>query len=309
MTETRREYNVIGYYPCWEPDKVSTVHFDVLTHVNYAFVIPTDTGHLLPLRNPHTARELIAAAHAHGVKAILVVGGWDYEGVLLEDTFVKATDTPQKRRQLAEELMAMCEEFHFDGIDVDWEYPRAGKASARQYEDLMLDLAQRLHSRGKLLTCAVFSGVDARGEILPDGEGQTEKALDACDFINIMAYDGGDGPDHSGFDFAVSCARYWKDQRKIPGEKLNLGLPFYGRPSWSTYGNLIKLDETASDRDSFLLGEQEVFYNGIPTIQRKTRYAMEHLGGVMIWEVTQDSRDPEKSLLRAIGAALGEAQP
>ena len=202
------------------------------------------------------------------------------------------------------ELITMCDAYGFDGIDVDWEFPRAGKESSRQYEDLMLDLADRLHSKGKILTCAVCSGVAAKGEILPDGEGQTKKVLGACDFVNIMAYDGGDGPDHSTYDFAVACAEYWRDTREIPGEKLNLGLPFYGRPSWSTYEKLIQLDQTASERDIFLLEGQEVFYNGIPTIQKKTRYAKENLGGVMIWEITQDTQDDDRSLMRAIGDTL-----
>ena len=39
------------------------------------------------------------------------------------------------------------------------------------------------------------------------------------------------------------------------------------------------------------------------TIAEKTRYAQENLGGIMIWELTQDTADWEKSLLQAIGNA------
>ena len=41
--------------------------------------------------------------------------------------------------------------------------------------------------------------------------------------------------------------------------------------------------------------------NGVDIIAEKTRYAREHLDGFMIWELTQDAADREKSLLQAIG--------
>lgn len=47
----------------------------------------------------------------------------------------------------------------------------------------------------------------------------------------------------------------------------------------------------------------EVYYNGVDLIEKKTRYAKENLGGVMIWELTQDTGDAGKSLLQAIGRA------
>ena len=36
----------------------------------------------------------------------------------------------------------------------------------------------------------------------------------------------------------------------------------------------------------------------------KTKYAREKLGGIMIWELTQDTSDMDKSLLQAIGRVL-----
>ena len=133
----KETFRVVGYYPCWKPEALHKVNYQVLTHINYAFVIPTAEGDLLPLRNPGTARTLIAQAHARGVKVLIVVGGWDYQGDLLEHTFVRATDTPEKSGRLARKLLQLCDDFGFDGIDVDWEYPRAGQPSAAQYEQLM----------------------------------------------------------------------------------------------------------------------------------------------------------------------------
>ena len=48
----------------------------------------------------------------------------------------------------------------------------------------------------------------------------------------------------------------------------------------------------------------EVYYNGVDTIVEKAQYAKENLGGIMIWELTQDTSDPDRSLLQAIGSVV-----
>lgn len=40
------------------------------------------------------------------------------------------------------------------------------------------------------------------------------------------------------------------------------------------------------------------------TIARKAAYAKENLGGIMIWELTQDTAEKSLSLLQAIGKGL-----
>lgn len=49
----------------------------------------------------------------------------------------------------------------------------------------------------------------------------------------------------------------------------------------------------------------DVWYNGCATIAQKTSYALQTLGGVMIWEVTQDAAG-EHSLLTAIGQTIAQ---
>lgn len=128
--------------------------------------------------------------------------------------------------------------------------------------------------------------------------------LNALDFINVMAYDGGDGERHSPYQFAVDCGRYWKETRGLPAHKVVLGFPFYARPSWADYGAILAAVPEASGSDHVLYNGMEVYYNGVGTIREKTRYALETLGGVMIWELTQDTSDRSKSLLQAIGDTL-----
>lgn len=298
------DFKVVGYYPSWRPDKLQAVDFGVVTHVCYAFAIPTAEGGLRDLENPETAKTLIQSAHQNGAKVLLSVGGWSYNDTPLEGVFLEATSTGAGVERLAQNILSMCEAYGFDGVDMDWENPRVDGTSAEQYEDLMLALAGPLHAEGKLLTSAVLSGATADGNIYYDAAAHTNAVLNAVDFINVMAYDGGDGERHSTYQFAVDCGTYWKNTRGMPAHKVVLGVPFYARPSWADYGVILAMAPGAGSSDHTAYNGIEVYYNGVDTITEKTQYAKENLGGIMIWELTQDTSDPDRSLLQAIGRAL-----
>ena len=113
-----------------------------------------------------------------------------------------------------------------------------------------------------------------------------------------MAYDH-DGP-HSTF----ANARADVDRVAAPGvprSKIYLGVPFYGRnitkpDQTMTYAEIVRRYHPAPDVDEV----EGLSFNGIRTIQLKARYVLENqLGGVMIWELGQDTTD-DTSLLRAI---------
>ncbi|MCI8528545.1 MAG: hypothetical protein HFH82_05220 [Lachnospiraceae bacterium] len=90
----------------------------------------------------------------------------------------------------------------------------------------------------------------------------------------------------------------------MPSYKVVLGVPFYARPSWADYGTILESVPVAYDKDHVAYNGMEVYYNGVETMVEKTKYAREKLGGIMIWELTQDTSDMDKSLLQAIGRGL-----
>jgi GH18 family chitinase len=111
-----------------------------------------------------------------------------------------------------------------------------------------------------------------------------------------MAYDltGFWNPDkpgpHSPYSFAEQSIAYW-EQQGLSKEKMTLGLPFYGYdftdltkiPS-VTFREMVERDNSFAYKDAV----GKIHYNGIPTIENKTRLALEGLGGIMIWEIGQD---------------------
>lgn len=296
-------FKVVGYYPSWQPAKTDRIQYDILTHINYAFAIPTADGGILPLDNPTLATSIINEAHANGVKVLIAVGGWEYNNQILENTFIQATSTDAKIQSLTNAIVALVNQYGFDGVDMDWEHPRRGTTDM-QYQKLMLSLSNALKPQGKLLTSAVLSGVNADGVIYWDSAAHTDAVLNAVDWINVMAYDGGDGDRHSSYQFAVNCGLYWRETRNMPAAKVVLGVPFYGRPSWASYDQILQANPNAYNTDVSMINGMEAHYNGIPTIKSKTIWAKQNLGGVMMWEISQDTLDRSKSLLTAIGEVI-----
>lgn len=220
---------------------------------------------------------------------------------------MSATNSNEKIKTFVDEIVAMCDKYGFDGVDMDWEHPRVDGGSSKQYQELMVMLSDRLHKNKKQLSSAVLSGVTADGNVYYDSAAHTDKVLKAVDWINVMAYDGGDGERHSTYEFAVNCGNYWRKTRKMSADKVVLGVPFYARPSWAGYGDILKTVPDAYKTDNTSYNGMDVWYNGISTIEKKTDYALKNLGGVMIWEISQDASG-KYSLQTAIGKKVKNAK-
>jgi chitinase len=275
---------VIGYFPTWAGD-LASIQFENLSHIKYSFVLPTAAGGLTALEQPARLNSLVAMAHARGVKVSIAIGGWN-DGD--DSAFEALAGNAAATAAFVEAVAAFVTRHNLDGADIDWEYPDTG-TSATNFTNLIKALSARLKPMGKLLTAAVIG----RGR---QGEGVQAQTFEHFDFINIMAYD--EGSPHSTYATAEGCLTYWLD-RGLPAKKAILGLPFYGTQPYTAYKDLVARDPTAPTKDAV----GTIHYNGVDTIKRKTALGSSRGGGLMIWELTQDTSDAS-SLLRAIRAAL-----
>ncbi|MCB2407309.1 carbohydrate-binding protein [Hymenobacter lucidus] len=279
---TFAQFRVIGYVPSWAGD-VNSVQYSKLTHINYAFLLPTATGGLQPIENPAKLQSLVSLAHANGVKVLISVGGWNDGN---DSGFESIGGNAAYRNTFVTNLVNFANQYNLDGVDIDWEYPDAG-ASANNHALLMQQLSTEMHSRGKLLTAAVVG---------TNGASILNSVFTSVDFLNLMAYDFNNF-DHSTYDYAAQSISYWRG-RGLPANKTVLGVPFYGRPTWESYAQL--LARGASPNADVFNG---VGYNGIPTIKSKTNLAFDQGSGIMIWELSQDATGAN-SLLTAINQVV-----
>ena len=284
LTRTQ-PFKVVGYIT--PAANIDAIDFSLLTHVNYSFLIPRANGTTRPFGAPNHLRAVVAEAKKHDVKVLIAVGGWGWD-----KEFETLAADPVIRAKLAKRVAEFCATYQLDGVDIDWEYPNAG-ASTAHFAALAIAFRSALPA-GALVTAAVLA--DAT-----DAEGISTDAVGHLDFINLMAYDG-PRDDHSSYVMAERSIASWL-ARGVDPEKLVLGVPFYGRPGNATYRTLLANDPATASGDRVLFNGVEQNYNGPATIQRKTELALQLVGGIMIWKLSQDARGSD-SLLRVIGATV-----
>lgn len=262
-----------------------------LTDLNLAFINP-DVNGTFDI-NPDVA-DLITRAHAANVKVYASLGGAaapaHFRDLIKDD----------KRAELVANIAALAEEYNFDGVDVDLE----GDFITEDYADFINELHVALKVNGTLITAALATW---NGDIIHDS------TLAKFDFINVMSYDAtgpwnpsNAGP-HSPYEMAVADANYYIVNRGIDSKKILVGLPFYGyRFGGGTaegvlYKDIVAQYPDAENKDVVpTSGGGNIYYNGIPTIQKKAKLAADlNAAGVMIWEINQDAPGA-KSLLNAI---------
>jgi chitinase len=277
-------FRSVGYMPSWS-GSVNNIQYTKLTHINYAFALPNANGTLQAIEAPSKLTSLVSRGHSNNVKVSLAIGGWN-DGD--DSAFEALARNASTRTTFVNSVVNVVNQYNLDGVDIDWEYPDPG-ASGNNFRALMQQLSTAMHSRGKLLTAAVVSEGGT-------AEGVQTAVFGYVDWLNIMAYDG--GSPHANYNWSIASANYWKS-RGLPKSKTVLGVPFYSRPGYYTYAQLVAMNSANANRDCTTAGGAQQCYNGLPTIRRKTQWAMANAGGIMNWELSQDTTG-STSLVSAI---------
>jgi Glycosyl hydrolases family 18 len=297
---------VVAYVPNWIALRpfAATLDYARVTHLNIAFENPLNDSGELSFNAEDEA--LIAAAHDHGVKVLVSIGGGSASGnKAMKARYAHLLSSPH-RAGFAATLAAYVADHHLDGLDVDIE----GPSITPDYGPFIDAVAQAFQGKGWLLTAALSRGYG--------GENVPVATVAHFDWINIMAYDATGSWDpqspgqHSSFAFAQECVAWWL-QRGLPPERAVLGLPFYGaafgreaRGHGWTYAEILAAHPGAEKADQ--IGDT-IWYNGPATIQAKCRWALgQTLRGLMIWSLDGDAAG-EDSLLRVMDATLRPASP
>lgn len=191
-------------------------------------------------------------------------------------------------------------EFGYDGINFDWEFPKGKQYD--MFSNYLVKLKPELEKSNKLLSCAWYSW----------GINLSDEALASHDRIEIMGYDTYDqsGNNNGFLGGAVQNIEYFLNKGVDP-EKLSIGMSFYGRPAdgsevWVDYSgyNLGWSDNAYHDIDP----SKTMYFNGCQMVSDKTAYAIsKDLGGIMIFRLDEDVPFSSKtSLIGAIGKTLDQ---
>ena len=295
-----KDIMVVGYLPSYRFHMVDKIELDKLTHLCIGFANPDEN-----MRINVGYRDIwpiVTRARAKNVKVILSLAG----GALGPTTKQAWKDAmqPWNRTKFVQNLVYYTWQYQLDGLDVDLEWHDVDE----NYSGFVTELKDSLAVYGKTLSAAL-PGHHRYPNI-------TDQALAAFDFLNLMTYDL-TGPwdpsnpgQHSPYSMAQEAIDFWKGHG-VAAEKLNIGLPFFGWDfTWPSNVKSVSYMEMVEMDTSFAHVDQvgKIYYNGIPMIRAKTQLAVDRAGGIMIWELGQDSFD-ERSLLRASHNVINASKP
>lgn len=188
-----------------------------------------------------------AKLNNRNLKIVLSVGGWSGS-----DSFAPASRTPELRRNFARSAVSIIRKYGFDGLDVDWEFPKDATEAAN-YVELLRVVREEMDSYAATLPKSTY-GKDGNpyhfvlSVACPAGPQRKILNIPAMDkyldFWNLMAYDYSGGfskvAGHQAnlypsgeFSTAESLDYY---QRFVPSQKMVMGMPLYGRSFEGTQG-------------------------------------------------------------------------
>lgn len=266
---------IVGYYTSWQKRKIHAAHLKRLTHVIYAFMEMQADGNVLigsadraTSEDPEKDKEVTIerlerlmdlASYFPHLKVMFAVGGWANS-----QYFSRMAASPDSRIKFIGSIIKLIEEYGFDGVDIDWEYPVTGGANEgtpadkKNYVTLMQELrtaldnfASRVSRKEKFL----ISFASAAGQWTLDPGYDLPGLLKYADFVNVMSYDFfgaweskwgaytgppaplffGMPPRFSGKTNTDWTMKYYACKTKMP-HKINMGVPFYGR-FWKNVGD------------------------------------------------------------------------
>ena len=288
-------HRIVGYLPDWNYKPFSELDLSQLTHINIAFCNPDDNGRLYCNIPESELKSIISEAHSNDVEVFAALGGGG--GC---DGYLRHLDSPEERTVFNANIMDYCATYDFDGIDLDIELG-SNHQIWNYYGDWCAELRTLCDERDMEMSTATAQWV---------AEKVTPETFALFDFVNVMAYDNDeDEQSHASYEYSVKCLDYFRNRKKIPEDKLVLGVPFYGRGytadgeiDWNSYmsfADIVNADNEYYNADNY----NGIAYNGAETMTKKAELAKGY-GGIMIWELTQDAKG-EKSLLKVISDTLG----
>lgn len=303
-------FKVIGYMPNYrDPATIPDVKFRMTNVVNYAFATVNSSG-IPVVNNPSRFQLVVNKVKANNAKIFISVNGNTANWKAMA-----ATSTG--RNTFIKSLMGILRQYQLDGADIDWEFPSTADSTDVTYTAMMKELSDSCHLGSKYYLTAAITAGKYSGSYR---DAIKNEVFGYVDWMNIMAYDDFNTTvpyrHHSPYELAVTCLNYWLNTRGLPKAKCVLGLPAYGRPSGITQTNTqlaysaILAQGGSPYSDSAMVSTSGwptpymLYYNGQPTIKRKTILAQQRGNGVMMWEKGQDSNN-EFSLLKAVCDTIG----
>lgn len=271
-----------AYWPSYQSSSFpsNSIKFSYFTHIYYAFVqIDPASFNLTITQDDSTDIPVfISNSHNHGVKTLLTIGG----GASNLTTFTNIVTNKTRRGVFIENSIAVARSYGFDGLDLDWEFPKNSLEMQslgqlfQEWRDAINKEREESGLRTLLLSAAVYydSIVPLDGVIRAY---PTEVMGKTLDMINAMCYDyygswnvsetNAPAALYSSNQTAISTSHGIESWIKLgfPPNKLVMGIPLYGR-TWqlknaSVHGIAAPADAVGPGQDGTMAYSQVLQFN------------------------------------------------
>lgn len=279
------DFKRVAYWSDSDNDTLKDIDFSMLTHIIYSTVQVNEEGSIIPLDEDSEFEDMISRAKNTGVYAMMSIEG------INDNTFNQIASDKGLLKVFINNLKNFVDEYGVEGVDIDWRYPE-GLDEGKRFKELILSVEDYTKNKGILLSYIV--GMDANGY---SDKGIRDSTLNYGDFINVIVL-GGSNNTFSAQQYFNEAINYWAN-RCVEKNRIVPMLPLYSQGDASLdYRTIIKdnKNNACSDYARNIKDEQRVqysvvYYNSVPTIIDKTRYAQEYAGGIGLENLAQDYFD------------------
>lgn len=249
------DYKVVCYFTNWAWYRQgdgkylpSDIDPSLCTHINYGFaVLDPNTITIKPhdswadIDNDFYTK--VIAYKSKGIKVLIAIGGWNDS---LGDKYSRLVNNPSARAKFVANVIEFIEKWGFDGLDLDWEYPKCWQVDCNKgpesdkenFAELVKELSSAFKPKGLLLSSAV-----SPSKAVIDAGYDVPSLNKYFDWIAIMTYDfhghwdkqtghvaplyyyPGDTYDYFNANFSIN---YWIEKGADP-KRLVMGMPLYGQ--------------------------------------------------------------------------------
>lgn len=290
--------SIIGYFPYWQNESyVDSIDFSQLTHVCYAFLTPHSDATMYTDLNRPLLEKIIEKARAENTKIMIAFGGGEGQTFDPDTALSNLLDDTTATLKFVSYVMDIVREYNLDGVSNDWEPFKEPAKKAEKYERIMEIFNDSLKPMGKLLTSDVIAGSWA-------SDYMTERSIELSDYMNIMTY----VFNSNALNDMDKYMQYWQNTKKVPKEKLNVAIGFFGTPAneWvnsKCYNEILSYDSLAHTKDSTTINNKTYWYNGPNMCKKIVDLAWQKYNGIAIWHLGLDNYE-NKSLLKVISQRM-----
>lgn len=324
LAEQKINRKIIGFTPSWmQPSNVS---FPYLDEIIFSGIDLNENGTLTGTnRLSSSSFTTLRNSIGKNTKVVVSIRNFDSDSL---SAFLQDSDAMD---QATEETLQLIETYHLDGINIDFEYPTSTDTTIGKNLSIFLKNYSgiiKAHYPDAIVSFDIHAI-----QILDEDMYQLEEIGKYMDEVIIMGYDYrlpgslragpvaplyGEVNEHSIQELVQVALR------KIPNEKLILGIPFYGY-DWETVGEThkstaksktgavasykrmkefiannhvsVQWDEIA--RSPWILYKNgneihQIYFENERSIEEKLSYVVsQNLGGIAIWALGYEGEDAD----------------